>query len=273
MFRRMFWSGSNAKFTAFHWRGDEKQTSIGTRNYHCNVENAFGTAKSFSQFVSLLDGEKTVAAHSLGNMLVLSSIHNWNAPIKNYLMLDAAVPMEAIEGTSPNNTVPRANLLTGETAPINEDMVHIAWEKAPDDRYKPHLWASEWHCLWTGGDGRSKLTWRNRLSNLRNVNVYNFYSSGEEVLDHHDHTEKPSRDDTIFGHPLGRYAWAIQEKLKGCMRLNGTGGSNFGGWGFGDVTNTGRPIIPGVAANTLTAAELRQQPFFNRKFDSRQSGS
>jgi hypothetical protein len=43
------------------------------------------------------------------------------------------------------------------------------------------LCASDWWQLFTN-DYRSTLTWSNRLGNLGSVDIYNFYSSGEEVL-------------------------------------------------------------------------------------------
>jgi hypothetical protein len=44
-------------------------------------------------------------------------------------------------------------------------------------------------------DARSTLTWSNRLGNLGNVDIYNFYSSGEEVLREYD-SDPPS---TVLG--------------------------------------------------------------------------
>jgi hypothetical protein len=49
--------------------------------------------------------------------------------------------------------------------------------------------------LFAASDVRSKLTWSNRLGNLGNVDIYNFYSSGEEVL-REDPDDPPS---TIIG--------------------------------------------------------------------------
>ena len=36
--------------------------------------------------------------------------------------------------------------------------------------------------MWPTNDARSALTWQGRLDNFQNAAVYNFYSSGEEVL-------------------------------------------------------------------------------------------
>jgi hypothetical protein len=46
-----------------------------------------------------LSGETTVAAHSLGNMVVLSAISDYGATPSHYFMIDSAVAMEAIDGT------------------------------------------------------------------------------------------------------------------------------------------------------------------------------
>ena len=96
-FKRLFWSGSNARFTAFGWYGYQGQTFGITPDYQVNLDNAFGTAKSFKQFLDLLEGEKTVAGHSMGNILVGSAMHDWGARPKNYFMLNAAAAKECYD--------------------------------------------------------------------------------------------------------------------------------------------------------------------------------
>lgn len=212
-FKRMHQSGSRAKFCAVTWHGSETHLPIAkfTPNYHINVDNAFGAAHAFALEMSKMPGGKVVAAHSLGNMLVFSSIHDWNAPIASYFAIDSALAMEAIDGNVPNNTVPRGESET--KVPINEDMVPIEWETIADQGYPLRLWASEWYKLWPAYDGRNTLTWRNRLRELRNVNVANFYSVGEEVLDKHPHNDVPYTLSGAMGLSVARYAWALQEKL------------------------------------------------------------
>ncbi len=96
-FKRLFWSGSNARFTAFGWYGYQGQTFGITPDYQVNLDNAFATAKSFKQFLDLLEGEKTVAGHSMGNVLVGSAMHDWGARPKNYFMLNAAAAKECYD--------------------------------------------------------------------------------------------------------------------------------------------------------------------------------
>ncbi len=56
-------------------------------------------------------------------------------------------------------------------------MIYSTWRP-----YSNRLYASDWWQLFPTGDARSTLSWNNRLANLRNTDIYNFYSSGEEVL-------------------------------------------------------------------------------------------
>jgi len=172
-YKRMYWSGSHAKFYGVTWKASDSQGLIPglpdvTINLQTNIVNAFLTAPNLAAFLVTLTNETVVAAHSLGNMTVLSALNdctNVNFNISKYFMIDAAVPMEAIEGYQ------------GQTAPMLAGMIHSEWMP-----YANRLYASEWFGLFPAGDGRNALTWSNRLSNFQNADVYNFYSSGEEVL-------------------------------------------------------------------------------------------
>ena len=170
-FKRMYWSGSHAKFYSVTWDGyDSQDLTFGllATDYHTNVCNAIATAPALGDFLnSLTNGTKVVAAHSLGNMVVLSALSDWNTPVDKYFMLDAAVAIEAIQGNATQST----------------NMIHPEWNP-----YTNRVWASEWHNLFPTNDYRNALTWRDRFQNLPLANMYNFYSSGEEVLrEHHCH--------------------------------------------------------------------------------------
>ncbi|ABQ24274.1 transglutaminase domain-containing protein [Geotalea uraniireducens] len=150
MFKRMYWSGSKANFWGVTWYGWDSQNFMGpwdfrTGNYHINVQHAFKTAPAFSDFINLPLGGKdvTVAAHSLGNMLVSSAINDWGANVSKYFLVNAAVALEAY----------------GD-ADKDPNMVHPDWND-----YDQRLLASEWYNLFSVSDGRSKLTWRNRFAN------------------------------------------------------------------------------------------------------------
>jgi hypothetical protein len=91
------------------------------------------------------------------------------------------------------------------------------------------------------------------------------------------HTGDPSVLDLVTD-GVGRYAWALQEKLKGCLPVLGyLGGGRYGGWGFADSVVVHKPTgtitysnntIPMDEANQLPSEQLKTQPFFNGDFDT-----
>jgi pimeloyl-ACP methyl ester carboxylesterase len=272
MFKRFYWSGSKAKFYGVTWNGSQSQiTSVGfTPDLQTNIVNALLTASPLASFLSTLSGDTIVASHSLGNVVVLSAISDYNAPIDKYFMIDAALPMEAIQG---NTTVEPA-------------MLYSAWQD-----YSNRLYASDWWKLFPADDARSTLTWSNRLGNLHDVDVYNFYSGHEEVL--REDTDDPplgilgtGAQEVVnaigfwggVGLPFGTYAWVWQEKGKGTDTSDTFVGSSHGGWKFNDTaygTNVGGiesgPVIvhmsPTVAAS-LSNSQLQTNAFFDFSSDS-----
>lgn len=268
MFKRMYWSGSRAKFWGVSWYGWESQGYMGpwgnrTGNYHINVQHAFKTAPTFANFINWTvsgDGSDTVvAAHSLGNMLVSSAMNDWKANISKYFLVNAAVALEAYGDTEKD-----------------PNMVHLDWSN-----YNERLWASEWHTKFTTPDGRSKLTWRNRFTDLPKDRLYNYYSSGDQVFRIHPNQENlfgapdlPGLEDINSGKVLnilyvGTYSWSLQEKLKGRMAVEGYTGSTYGGWGFNlndysEPASFGKPISS-LLANNIPENELKTKPFFNIK--------
>ncbi|MHB8881818.1 MAG: hypothetical protein ACYC69_09980 [Thermodesulfovibrionales bacterium] len=174
-------------------------------------------------------------------------------------MMDAAVAAEAY-GTDDDNNYPE--LIEAGT---NPDMTHPSW-----NGYNKRLWASEWHLLFDDADNRKNLTWRNIFKNRpASVTYYNFYSQGEEVLD--IHKNEPNILDIGIFIQKGRYAWALQEKLKGDVILNTVLGSNYGGWGFNLtdyydkdwylLTQEYKVIQPAATYN-IGNVKLRMVPFF-----------
>jgi probable HAF family extracellular repeat protein len=239
MFKSMWWSGSSAKFYGVTWHGSESQIEFGefgvTPNYHANVENAFATAQPFAGFISSLGGEVTVIAHSLGNLVVASAIHDWAARIDNLYMVDAAIAIEAFDGGAAKEPL----------------MAHEEWyqaSRASTENYAERLWASEWYTNPTFiiGDARRMLTWRGRLKNVTVATIYNFYSSGEEVLASPGPFTPSDVGygvgavwNSVFGNsPCGETSWALQEKLKGRTIDDKVLGSSYGGWGFNPSWNT-----------------------------------
>lgn len=246
-FKRLYWSGSHAKFYGVTWEAADSQVfGAVTINLQTNIVNAFNTAPLLNNFINNLSGTNIVAAHSLGNILVLSTLSDCtNRNINSYFMVDAAVAIEAIDGS----------------ASSNPDMYPSVWTG-----YNGNLLASGWHNLWPSSDVRSALTWGGRLTNFQNTAVYNFYSSGEEVLRDYP-SDPPNYLLTIASGQLvslwkgdtGLYTWAWQEKLKGLMSANFLLSSDHGGWQF-------NPAYSGLTvteANALPDSVLQTNAFFN----------
>jgi hypothetical protein len=220
-----------------------------TINLQTNIVNAFNTAPLLNTFLNSLSGTNIVAAHSLGNMVVLSALNDYsNQTINSYFMIDAAVAIEAVDSG----------------APSNPDMYPTAWTN-----YEGRLWASDWYALFPTNDYRSTLTWRGRLDNLQNASVYNFYSSGEEVLRDYP-ADPPDNLLTIaVGQGIGIYegatgvdTWAWQEKLKGLLAADNILSSSHGGWKFGYAYYSNSIIMTSTQAALLPDAELRTNAFF-----------
>jgi hypothetical protein len=260
MFKRMYWSGSHAKFWAVTWEGaDTKIGNLFTPNYHTNVVNAFNTAPLLANFIATLTnfGPVVAAAHSLGNMVTLSAISDGNAPISQYFMMDAAVPIEAIDPASTNVSF----------------MTFSTWAG-----YSNRLFAANWYQRFPTNDARNTLFWNNRLGNLGSVDVYNFYSSGEEVL-RTAAGDPPLSTINILATqlinrfsviglwpdvPLGTYTWYWQEKGKGTCNEDWLIGSSHGGWKFSSywVDSYGNPLSPAIM-NDTTNSTLQNFPMFN----------
>jgi hypothetical protein len=234
MFKRLYWSGSKAKFYGVTWYGAESQRTIpavGAKvspDYHVNVRHALATGPALGSFISGLGSNVTVAAHSLGNMVLSSAIQEGGASPSNSFMIDSAVALECFNGGSPTETA----------------MTYSDWNS-----YETRVWASEWYSnpSFGTGDGRKQLTWRDRFSGVGG-GVYNFYSSSEDVLRKLD--GDPNLGTVYFETARygGRYAWASQEKLKGRRVtdpiLGLYVGSTYGGWGFTSSYDDSTPPAP-----------------------------
>ena len=270
IFKRSYWSGSKAKFWAITWYGYHSQIGSFTPDYHANVPHAIDTAPFLRDFLLFnVHGEITIAAHSLGNMVVSSMLSDnanlWDsnysstnslAKIKNYFLIDAAVAIEAYDGA----------------ATRSPDMQHSDWLN-----YKQSLWPSEWHQLfvkYNPNDSRAKLTWRDRfLTRPVNTNYFNFFSSGEEVLGVMPLNTTITQLLVDEANQSGIYAWALQEKLKGGNPVSvDLIGNTIGGWGFNldDYAeqdpfgrNTNNPISF-ILANNLPESDLKAKPFFKK---------
>ena len=192
MFKRLYQSDSRAMFTAVTWYGNDGQIANwvpfaggATPDYYTNVANAFLTSSNLAAAVNALPGQKYIAGHSLGNMVVSSAIADWGLNVNAYFMIDAAVAMEAYNASSSDNL----NLVPPPY-----------WIN-----YSNRLWASKWYQLFDSSDGRSTLTWNNRFGDI--PNAYNYYSSTEDVL--------ANADGQLHNIFASQYAWINQEMRKG----------------------------------------------------------
>lgn len=286
-FKRMWWSGLRAQFWGVTWHGAESQIPLVhvSPDYQSNVVAAFATAPQFAEFVSELRvstgvEQVSVAAHSLGNMLVSSAISDYGAAVDRYLLINAAVPREAYD--------------RGEAEPeaATALMPHTEWTRDRGGVYPAELWASNWWRHFDQTDGRARLTWNDRFPLRAGTEYYNFHSSGEEVLAS-DPDRTPDLSGVLLdgleqflrealpvlnGDPPGTRAWAYQEKLKGRLRTGRISSSHFGGWGFNRFHFERRPNPshrgPFLRSAILTPAEaavllpefssdvLREEPFF-----------
>ena len=222
VFKRMYWSGSKAKFVGVSWYGDPYTNSEGVYDYHMAVRNAFATAPVLASFVNGLGGNTTIAGHSLGCGLIASAIADQGMNVNNACLMDAAFAQECFDGDADDN-------LTA--------MQPSYWQG-----YDSRLFAAYWHERFDASDARSTLTWRNRFAGAVGK-VYNFYSSTEDCLGEYDGNLPINAVDAYktSGGNVEAYVWAYQEKAKG-NRQNyyviwpGPGhfhvGSTYGGWGF-----------------------------------------
>ncbi len=254
-FKRMWQSGSRAMFTAVSWNGDYSQIPVVgvTPDYWDNITRAFQTAQALTPIVNGLPGSSNIiAGHSMGNVVVSAAVVDCGMNVDKFLMVDAAVALEAFDSS----------------ALAVDAMRHPDWASYTDRR----LWPTDWHNLFPFDDGRRGLTWMNRFGNI--ANAVNIYSSGEEVLNNNDVT--PGQIPPVSAERV----WIIQEMAKGTTHLAALltfdiqGGWGFNGeWRIGVTTTTGGPHgnpsttyrnrTPAEAA-TLTDAQLREEPFFRR---------
>ena len=247
MFKRLWWTGMDARFTAVLWRGNETQMWIpsencfATRNYHQNVLNAFRTANMFAFRVNNLPGtRKYIIAHSLGNMLVSAARQFYGLNYEKFFMLNAAVAVEAYDPVD------------GVTAESKADMTPSEWRAYSDSVRSTH-----WHELFDQTDERRKLTWKGVFANVDNT--VNFYSSHDEVV--------ANGSDKVKKVLSREFAWYNQEQKKGVHLVSFSPQAGWGfngyythqiGWGPG---TTSQPYTPAEAA-AIPLEMLKVHPFF-----------
>jgi len=236
-FKKLLRSGSRADFWMVTWESDASPTldPLGI-DYYMNVVNAFATAPHLANLVNSVQGDKIILAHSLGNMVVSSAIQDHNMQVDKYFALNSAVASEAYD----------AGLF--DTATDNP-LVHSEWVD-----YTNTCWSANYHDFFGSGDDRSRLTWRGRFADVPTLTeMFNFYSSGDEVL------ELGPQGITVldWDTSVRQYTWHKQEAFKGRNVLYGSG---WAGWGF-------ESNVTAQAANAASSATLRDAPIFEHDPD------
>ncbi len=206
MFKRLFWSGNQARFHAVTWYGDDGRVYNKCPNYHDNVAHAFQTAPLLEAYLdNLTGGQVVLAAHSLGNMVACEAVMQNPDNVERYFMLNAAVASEAIDATQ-----------------FEGNMLHSDWVEEYDmiDASDPdgisQIYAANWYKLFANdaGDLRKDLTWRGRFASIA-PKIINVYSSGDQVFESHPKDDSPDPGEAGSNVFTGRRSWVFQEKLKG----------------------------------------------------------
>ncbi|MDD4017435.1 MAG: hypothetical protein PHV28_05770 [Kiritimatiellae bacterium] len=241
MFKRLWWSGSKARFWGMTWEGDAGSSL----NYQANAANAFAVTSNFCAWVGGVTGEKIVLAHSLGNMVVSAAIQDYGLSVSKYFMLNAAVAAECYDSSVFND------------AADGNHMLHDEWAG-----YGSNTWCSTWHRLFSAPDGRAGLTWKDRFPNVLPV-AYNYYSSGDEIFEIWN--AMPTAFSGGIFH-LERYAWQKQELFKG---RGIPGGTTWAGWGFlrtaPESTYEESILYPdAAAANSVPVTNIVESPVFRK---------
>ncbi|MGC6505233.1 MAG: hypothetical protein ACON39_01495, partial [Coraliomargaritaceae bacterium] len=193
-------------------------------DYHKAVYQAFVTSQHLAGELAAYSN-LTIAAHSLGNMVVSNAIAKHSFLPENYYLLNAATPIEAYNAAQTGNS---------SNADMNENMTEDDWKDYPE-----RLFASNWYDLFASGDARRELTWKDRFSGVTAVG-HNFYSSGEDVVENADTDESVTSSfwnlftNWVTGENVGTHAWVTQEIAKGGKNLlvNGVFDELHGGWAF-----------------------------------------
>ncbi|OVE74216.1 hypothetical protein BVX94_01105 [bacterium B17] len=270
VFKRLYQSGYKGRYVSFSWFGDpdELLLNIGAAEYYESMARALEVADEVATEIYRVKDNITpnvdVIAHSAGNIVVGSAIHDHQSTFRRYIALDAAVALECYGSSDSMITNSDGSCsLSG----VDEEMTTCAYFDAGNEDIQVYAWkdydvrlhSSEWYRRFPASDPRSKLTWRNRFESVGTGDpvAYNFYSSTEEVLRNYDESglihgpfmdwlkmlynviPAPGNFDLEAGDNFKQlYAWVKQEKTKGVKEswlpvIGGSPGS-WGGWGFNE---------------------------------------
>lgn len=103
VFKRFFHAGYSGRFIGVEWYGDPPAPMTWLNDdfpthFHQSVVNAFANAKAYAAFINTmsnpgLPGDEdriSIAAHSLGNLVVGEAIQEYNLRFGRYFAIDAA---------------------------------------------------------------------------------------------------------------------------------------------------------------------------------------
>ena len=239
VFKRLWQSGSNARFHILPWRGDYSWSFGDTFNglhYQHNVWFAQRTGGALKRYVESAQpdaSKRILMTQSLGNMVACEALRQ-GLHVAQYYMFDAAIASEAIDGT-----------LRAETP--SPDNAYNKYVRPEWRDYPSACWAANWYQLFADDatDARGRMGWKNRFQEaLGNADeVFNYYSSGDTVFSETDAVPSLLDGATHWGldwllwiipYPtiettFENHCWQKQEVLKGMATVAGT---LSGGWGF-----------------------------------------
>jgi hypothetical protein len=140
MFKRLYWQGYQGKFAALRWptRSSDTDPFFGldfatyNRSEHIAFKSATGAPAYFNDLRRRFpDCTISVGAHSMGNIVMIQTLKELaaagNAPIDNYVLMQAAVPAHCYDTTVPSlpafvdleQTVPTPNTYNNYGAGIS----------------------------------------------------------------------------------------------------------------------------------------------------------
>ena len=233
MYKRLWQSGSNARFWGVTWYGDFNYVSstFNGLHYQRDVEYALKSGAAFKSLVESVQStsdKRIVIAHSLGNMVACEALRQGLSTSK-YFMFNAAVASESLDGTAQNN----GSATTAKYVPTD-------WQSYPS-----LSWAANWY-KWFNADSsdmRGKMGWPNYFSTVLSSGggVYNYYSTGDPIF--FESSTVPGVTTGLFHWPTLSWTWPFidfnitaeegswqkQETHKGVEPIAGT---LSGGWGF-----------------------------------------
>lgn len=233
VFKRLWQSGSNARFWMFTWSGDYNWLgdAFNGLHYQQDVYQALKTGaalKAFMESAQPASSKRVLMSQSLGNMVACEALRQ-GLSVGKYFMFNAAVASEAIDGT-----------LQNANSTIKAKYVPSDWSD-----YDSRSWAANWYKWFNDDatDSRGRMGWPDYFSSAltRAGTVYNYYSTGDPIFLESDAV--PGITTGLFHWPTLSLSWPFidfnitaeegswqkQETHKGVEPIAGT---LRGGWGF-----------------------------------------